>query len=314
MGILVSGGTYVANKSGVIARYLKEAKLVNDNHVYVQGGFNESFSIPRIKMSDAIQAHSDMPASDKGDFTTDDVKLTLSKYDVFVKFNPNSFASTWKQFQADGEFNFKTLPSPVQAQMVSLLLNQVAGYNDIVLIQGDTSLTGSTNLKFVNGFIKRALAASEVYDITGATTITAANVVTELMRSVRQAKKASTDIRRATYDPNFKLFVSQNTLDMYGEALRALQYKSISVEDATPTRVMGLPLVALPGIPEKCILGGVGTNSPTSNLWVGTNDTGDFSSVKVERLRPEGELFFMKMTIGLDTAIVKPEEIFLYKG
>lgn len=315
MALQVSGGTvFTASYQGVIARFLKEAQLIDGGHVYVQGGFNESFKIPRVSISDAIQAHSETPSSEKGDVTFDNATLTLKKYDVFVKFNPNSLAGYWKSYQADGQFNFKTLPSQVQGQITSVLLNQVAGYNDVALIQGDTSLTGTTNLKYVDGFIKKALGASEVYDLSGATTITQSNVIAELQRSIRQAKRYQADVRRATYDPNFKLFVSQYTKDLYGDALRGLSNKSISVEHATPDRVNGLQLVALPGMPESTILGAVGTNSPASNLWVGCNDIGDFTSVKIDRWRPESELFFMKMTVGLDTAIVKPEEVFLYKA
>lgn len=315
MAIQQTGGTvYTSSYSGVIARYLKESKLIGGGHVYVQGGFNESFKIPRVSMSDAIQAHSETPASEKGDVTFDNATLTLSKYDVFLKFNPNSLSTYWKPFQADGEFNFKSLPTQVQGQIVSVLLNQVAGYNDEVLMKGDTALTGSTNMKYVNGFIKRALGASEVYDITGATTITQANVIAELQRAIRQAKRNKVDVRRAIADSNFKLFVSQYTFDLYGDALRALTNKSISVEQATPDRVNGIQLVPLPYMPDNTILGAVGTNSPASNMWVGTNDTADFTSVKIERWRPESELFFMKMTVGLDTCLVKPEEVFLYKG
>ena len=315
MAIQQTGGTvYISSYSGVIARFLKEADLIDKGHVYVQGGFNESFKIPRISMSDAIQAHSETPAAEKGDVTFDNATLTLKKYDVFLKFNPNSLATYWKPFQADGEFNFKSLPAQVQGQITSVLLNQVAGYNDIVLIQGDSALTGSTSLKHVDGFIKRALGASEVYDISGATTITQSNVIAELQRAIRQSKRNKADVRRATYDPNFKLFVSQYTKDLYGDALRALTNKSISVEQATPDRVNGIQLVALPGMPDNAILGAVGSNSPASNLWVGTNDIGDFTSVRIERWRPESELYFMKMTVGLDTCIVKPEETFLYKA
>ncbi|MEJ1242116.1 hypothetical protein WBG78_28470 [Chryseolinea sp. T2] len=315
MAILQTGGTvYTASYPGVVARFMKEADLISKGHVYVQGGFNESFKIPRVSMSDAIQAHTETPASEKGDVTFDNATLTLTKYDVFVKFNPNSLAGYWKPFQADGEFNFKTLPGQVQGQITSVLLNQVAGYNDIVLLQGDTSLTGTTNLKYVTGFIKRAQNAPEVYDITGATTITQANVISELQRAIRQSKRNKSDVRRATYDPNFKLFVSQYTKDLYGDALRGLTNKSISIEDRTPDRVNGLQLVALPGMPDNAILGAVGQNSPSSNLWVGCNDMGDFTSVRIERWRPESELYFMKMTIGLDSAIVKPEEVFLYKA
>lgn len=315
MAIFQTGGTvFTASYPGVIARFMKEADLISKGHVYVQGGFNESFKIPRVSMSDAIQAHTETPASEKGDVTFDNATLTLKKYDVFVKFNPNSLAGYWKPFQADGEFNFKTLPAQIQGQITSVLLNQVAGYNDIVLIQGDSAMTGTTNLKYIDGFIKKALGAPEVYDLSGATTITQANVIAELQRAIRQSKRNKSDVRRATYDPNFKLFVSQYTKDLYGDALRALTNKSISIEDKTPDRVNGLALVALPGMPDNTILGAVGQNSPTSNLWVGTNDLGDFSSVRIERWRPESELFFMKMTIGLDTAIVKPEEVFLYKA
>lgn len=316
MAIQQTGGTvYISSYSGVIARFLKEADLIDKGHVYVQGGFNESFKIPRVSMSDAIQAHSETPASEKGDVTFDNATLTLKKYDVFVKFNPNSLATYWKPFQADGEFNFKTLPAQVQGQITSVLLNQVAGYNDIALIQGDSSITGTTNnLRFVDGFIKKALGAPEVYDISATTTINQTNVIGELQRAIRQSKRNKADVRRATHDPNFKLFVSQYLKDLYGDALRALANKSISVEQATPDRVNGIQLVALPGMPENTILGAVGSNSPASNLWVGTNDIGDFTSVRIERWRPESELYFMKMTVGLDTCIVKPEETFLYKA
>lgn len=318
MAIQNTGGTvHIASYPGVIARFMKEADLISKGHVYVQGGFNESFKIPRVSMSDAIQPHSETPASEKGDVTFDNATLTLSKYDVFVKFNPNSLAGYWKSFQSDGEFNFKTLPAQVQGQITSVLLNQVAGYNDQVLIQGNKTIPASAdtnNFRFVNGFIKKAQDAIEVYDLSGATTITQTNVISELQRAIRQAKRNKTDVRRATYDPNFKLFVSQYTKDLYGDALRALANKSISVEDKTPDKVNGLTLVALPGMPDNTILGAVGQNSPTSNLWVGCNDQGDFTSVRIERWRPESELYFMKMTIGLDTAIVKPEEVFLYKA
>lgn len=313
MALQNTGGTvHYDSYSGVIARYLKQTELISGGHVYVQGGFNSTFKIPRVSLSDAIQAHSEMPETDQGTATFDNATLTLSKYDVFIKFNPNSLATYWKPFQADGEFNYKSLPAQVQGQITSVLLNQVAGYNDVVLIQGDKSLTGTTNLKFVDGFIVKADAASEVFRVSGATTFTQSNIITEVQRSVRQAKRGSADVRRASYDPNFKIFVSQYTKDLYGDALRAKEYKSISIEDATPDRINGLKLVALPGMPDNAIWGAVGTNSPASNMWVGCNDLGDFTSVKIERFRPEGELFFMKMTIGLDTAIVKPEETFLY--
>lgn len=297
--------------NNILAHMVTGNELVDGGHVRVQNGIRKAFSIPRIGLSaPVIQPRRATPASgnSEGDFDIDEKKLEPNDMMVYIEFNPRSFEDFWRPWQPDGELVFRELPAEVQAIMLQELAKRSQNEIALKVVSGDKSLPTSDPLHYFDGFITRAAASGDTIVVPSPVTITASNVESKLDLVYKALPIA---VRR---DPNTKLFISTNTMDLYEEAQYAKTNKGPNVTDNLITRYRGKQLVPTPQWPDDCIFAAKGNNTDESNLWIGVDHEGDETTVKVDRLQNNSELFFFRMDIKMDSQIVFEEETVLYKA
>lgn len=308
-----SGNTTTENfYPGLIARFLQESDLLP--HVHVEGGaISGKYNIPTaFNSTSSIQDYAATPSSPIGGQTLKDRKITLGKWMLYQEFEPADLKQYWGKFAPTGEFVFSQLPSDVQTTMLQLVFNESGAHMSKIGWQGDTSLT--SDLKYFDGFEKIALSDSECVQISGAVALTKTNILAKMDEALTSARAESDAFRIASYKPDFKIFISYKTWELYGAALKALTNKSISYENATPNQFAGITLVPQSYVSNDTLIFAAGNNALASNMWMAVNSVQDATTLKVEKLQANSEKFFAKMVLSAGVQFVKPEEVAIYKA
>jgi len=309
--VLFSGNTTVQNfYPGLIARMLKEADLLP--YIHVEGGaITGTYNIPTAyNTTSSIQDYQSTPSSPQGGQTFKDRKITLGKWMLYQEFLPNDLKQYWAPFAPTGAFEFQTLPADVQTTMLQLIFNESGSHMSNSGWNGDT--TRNDELKYFNGFVKLATSDPEIFKVTGTTTLSKTNILSEMDRALTQSRAAKDSFRIASYKPDFKIFVSYKTFEIYGAALKALTTKSISYENATPNQFAGIKLVPQAYVPNDRIIFANGSNALSSNMWMAVNSIQDAETLKVDKLQANSEKYFAKLILSGGVAFVKPEEVSIY--
>ena len=170
----------------------------------------------------------------------------------------------------------------------------VASENEKMLWQGDTSLSGSTNLKRIDGLLKQIIAGSYI-DISNS----GADIIAKLQQAYL---KMPVEVRNK---PDFRLFIGEDTYDEY---ITALANKNIfkSTDDIT---LFGsrAKLEPIPGLN--------GTNTIVaariSNLQLGLDLEGDADKVSF-KYSQETEQWYKDVHYVLGIVPIYVEEIGYY--
>ena len=159
------------------------------------------------------------------------------------------------------------------------------------IMKGSKALT--TNLKYFDGLITRAIADSDVTKVASPVALTAANIESKLELSLAAVPAA------VLYNPKLKVFVSYKTAQLWEQAQRAAGFKGVDNTMAGIMRFAGRQMVYLYGMPDNTIFWAVGDVDMTSNLWLGLNSKDD-ATVQIARLQANSELYFIKMLCKAD--------------
>lgn len=212
MGFDISNlGSYVSNNGKEYAMKAvasaKTAKALIDAR-QVQFGVKGSAAI--------LKLNSDVTLVDGSSCSrTGGSNIALSNKNIVVKQIKDEAnlcpATLWNTFYADSIAKGQSpqeelLPAFAQAIMDERAM-KIAAQNDKLLWQGDTTLTGSTNLKRIDGILKQASVSASTVAATGSTTV-------EKLQHV--FKTANVDVRNAE---DFYIFVGEDTYSDYTIAL-----------------------------------------------------------------------------------------------
>ena len=287
-------------------------ELVDEGCINIISGINTDLFMPRIDVTGNIwQANAATPTT-SGTLVYDERTLDPQPFMVYTEFNPNDFRQVWKRYAPNAEqllFD-TTLPPEVEREFLDALLHRHFEDTGEALIQGDivTSPVGSYPNGFFNGILTRARNDAAVVDIGSPVAITVSNVISKVQAVFEAAPKA---VRKSA---DFKFLVSEDTALLYENAQIAKTYKGGNDIDSTDSlrKYKGKQLVGLVGCPDDVIMGGVFSNNAQSNIHLGVTNISNHTSVKIERLQNNSELFFFQMRMKADTQIAKGNEFVLY--
>ena len=297
-GFVINDTTYAGEASSqFILKAITGADTINGGHVYVKDGIKKKFTIPRwdANYEDFIQDRTAMPTVGAGQMTVDAVALEPADYMIFATFNPRDFEDQWYATQLNPTLIDRALPSTVESVVVQGVLARHAKYFNKAIWNNDSAL--STIYKYFDGLVKKVKVASTAAgtNVSG-TTLSAANIQAQLLLCYN---KITPELR---YDPSMKFFVSYATYDFYAQSQIAQTYKGIdTTKEGSPT-FKGRTLVKIADFPDDTIIVAKGTSGMDSNLWVGLNSVSD-EGLQLGRLRPEGEMFFIKMLMKADVQV-----------
>lgn len=210
---------YVANHSKAIATKAVQGastpKLLIDNNAF-QSGVKGSHAILKMDADVTFQDGSTCGRTASGNVTLSDKQIVVKALKDIQDFCPKSLYNTYyAQMVAKGQDpESETLDSAFVQQIMDLRAAKIANVIEKLIWQGDTSLTGSNNLKYLDGLLKQITGASDEITIAEA----GADVVAKL-QSVYQAMPI--EVRSAE---DFRIFLGQ---DLYDSYLIALANKNV---------------------------------------------------------------------------------------
>lgn len=280
-------------------------EVVQGGHVYVKDGIRDKLILPIQKVSDIIQDRAETPTT-AGTINYKQRVLTPQDYMMYLEFNPRNFEGHWFEDMLTNGLLFRQLNPELQMSIV----NEIMMYHDEYLGQalwtGNKTAGVAPNNKF-DGFITVANADAATLKVASPVALTAANIISKLEATFKRIPVA------VRTNPNLKIFLSIASFDLYREALQTLANKSISYESAAPRLFNAIQLVPLAGFPNDTLLAAVASASTASNLWVGVDGISDWSTLQVDRLQANSELWFFKALMKVAVQYRLPEEVVLYK-
>ena len=306
MSYVINDTTYAGEvASQFIVKSLTGADTIAGGHVYVKDGIKKKFTIPRFDSNyeDLIQDRAATPTS-SGSFTVDGKVLEPEDYAIYVEFNPRDFEDHWYTTQQNDNLIDRALPYTVESVMVQEVMKRHSKFLNKLLWNGDKSKT-STKMKYIDGFIAKAMADSDTIDVLSPTTLSAANIIAEFEKGYLLIPAA------LKYDPQVKFYVSYATYDFYVTAQIAQTYKGVDVTSAGVPKYKGKEVVPVADFPNDVFMIAKGLPTMESNLWVGMNSTAD-EGLKVAQLQANSELYFVKCLMKLDVQIGWGDETVLY--
>lgn len=251
---------------------------------------------------------------------------------IFKSWYPEAMASYWKPFQPFDNLLFRELDPDVQADFVSLVLDEknrwigqaiwqsVAGgeaKSGIVAPEGELELGNQTDdFSYFDGAIKRIVDSfSAENDIDKAVQV--GDALLDSGEAVENAlyaiyRQVPDNMRSQTAEMSY--IVSYETWLMYDEYASKQGYKYIDNTLENKRLFKGSKIIPVAGVPNHTIVYGKFNNSQTSNLWMGI----DWASERDEDVFKIGNLYefsaekFIQMRMKMDVNIVRPSEILVH--
>jgi hypothetical protein len=303
----VSDTTYAGEvASQFVVKAITGNDTINKGLVYVKDGIKKKYTIPRYltNYEDFIQDRQATPVS-KGAATIDAKVLDPQDLMIYWEFNPRDFEDHWYAVKQSPKLLDRALPATVESVVVQEAMKNWAKYFNKAIWNNDTTL--SSIYKYWDGFIPKALADSDVVDVSSPLTLDATNVIAELLRGYALIP---TSIK---FDSNMKLIMSPATFDLYDTAVTNQTYKGNDVTEIVKEKFKGIKIVVVNDLPSNFYLFTRATAGMDSNLWVGLNSIAD-EGLQLARLQANSELFFIKMLIKADVQTAFGSEIVMYKA
>ncbi len=304
-----------SNFNGSVLDYIiTEAVVGNEafdkGSIYVMEDVQEKISIAKMTSSALpIIAREAMPTTKSATVTWSEATLSPADMMIYIPdINPRVFENVWREFQPKGALPDKILDPRIQKVFADVVLKQAQNQIGKMLWQGDTTAAASTRLNFFNGYMTRAAASSTNIDVTNIGVITAANVLTVLENVVAAIPDALFE------NPDFYLNMSTATFRLYQRADRALTTKGQEQWGAAEQVFANVKIKHYSQFPANAILGCIATNGQDSCLYAAVDKVRDVENFKIERLRPEGEHFFLKALFKMDANFSLDAESVYYLG
>lgn len=294
----------------IVTAAVTENEAVDKGSVYVIPDVQEKISIATMTSSaNPIIDREAMPTTKSATVTWSEA--TLSPVDMMIyipDINPRVFENVWREFHPTGSLPDKVLDPNVQRVFADVVLKQAQNQVGRLIWQGDTSLASSNPLHFFDGFVTRAAASATNIDATNAGVLASGTIIAAL-------ENVNNAIPDALFeDPDMVFHMSTASYRFYQQANRALTYKGAGPADAAEAQYAGREIRHYSGFPANVIIACKASTGPDSNLYAGVDAIGDLENFKIERLRPEGELFFLKALFKMDVNFSIDSESVYYVG
>lgn len=306
---------FSSNYNGDVLDYIVTEAVVGNEavekgSVYVIPDVSYKLSIAKmVSSANPIIDREAMPTTKSATVTWSEATLQPVEMMIYIPdINPRIFEAAWRQFQPKGALPNKVLDPRIQRTFADVVLKQAQKQIGNLLWAGDTTLASTSPLHFFNGYVTRAAASSTNIDVTNIGVITAANIIAILEDVVEAIPDALYD------DSDFVIHMRTSTFRLYQEAVRLLTYKGQGPADVVPATYAGFEIRHYSGFPVNVILGAKATTGTDSNLYAGTEKINDVENFMIEKLRPEGELYFLKALFKMDANFSIDSESVYYIG
>lgn len=305
----------------VLDRFIAYASTMFDTLlkgcINVEAGIKKSVTVPKLTVSDFIQAHQETPTHG-GSVDVDGRKLVPEDFMGYLQFNPRKFESHWKAVQMNPKLLDAALPKSAESAIIQEVLKLNGAYMDkavwravkdaaaIATAKANGLGPGDNNLIFNDGFQKKMYEDDDVTKIGSPVALTDANIVSKFEAV---AAGFSTEV----YDrPNFKFMLAGANRENYKNAQKAQATKGVDFTQAGSMTFDGKPVVIINGMSPNTIVGGEASRGVDSNFWMGVNDTDEETYLHLKRLQANSELWFIKMLFKMDVNYGLSEEIVAY--
>lgn len=307
--------TVTTNYNGDVLDYIiTEAVVGNEavekGSVYVIPDVTSKISIAKmVSSANPIIDREAMPTTKSGTVTMSEASLQPVEMMIYIPdINPRTFEASWRPFHPKGALPNKILDPQIQKTFADVVIKQAQKQIGNLFWAGDTTLAASSPLHFFNGYATRALASATNIDVTNIGVITAANILA-IMEDCEQA------VPDALFDDKDMVYhMKTTTFRLYQEAVRLLTYKGQGPADTIPAIYNGREIRHYSGFPANKILVAKATTGTDSNLYAATEKINDVENFIIEKLRPEGEHYFLKALFKLDANFSLDSETVFYSG
>jgi len=317
MAITISDTSYAGTveASYMITKATFEMDTVKKGVVYVKDGIKKRHNIPNIDITNVLQTRTATPTS-SGTFTVDKVYLEPSSAMGYVEFNPDDYSEHFYAEQLSKTLLARELPATAENVMMQLFLNRQFEAIEKGVHVGSTSYTtnlGATQangqIKFFDGFIKKALTATTALQVGSPSAITAGNVLAKLDSAIALLPLAL--LADSNRFQKIKFMLSPLDWQKFEIASLALTNKGRDVNGITIPNYRGFEIVTLAGLPENTFYFAKAYAGIDSNMWVGTNAMADLQ-IDLQKLQNNSELYFMKSLFAFDVQIAKKSEFIIH--
>lgn len=316
MALTINDTTYPGTVADtMIKKAVFDIATVKKGVVHVKTGIKKKHNLPNIDITNVLQSRTATPTS-SGTFTVDKVVLEPKSAMGYVEFNPDDYSDHFYAEQLSQKIIDRKLPVNAENAMVSLFLaRQMEGIEKGLHVGSlgyTTGLTGSganSQIKYFDGFIRKAIVAGTYLPVASPTAITSGNILSKFDAAIALVPTAllTDDSRFST----MKFCVSALDFQKFELASIALTNKGRDIDGKTIANYRGYDIVVLAGMPESTFYLTKATTDLDSNLWVGVNAMED-ESVKLQSLQNNSELWFMKTLMAFDVQILKMEEFIMH--
>ena len=300
--------TYAGQAAGkYMLAAITGADLIGGGHVYLKDTKSNKFVMPTWQNAydQLIQDSTPTPTS-TGTITLDERPLSLGEYQIYQEFNPQDYADYWFAESMSQMLLDRGLPVEANSVILFEIMRQHAKFLNKLAFNGDKSLT--TTMKYIDGFITKAVADSNVYKIPSPVALTNSNIVSAAFDPCYQNLPDA-----CKFDPEVKFFVSYATYSLYEEYQRNQTYKGIDVTLMGVPMYRGHQVVKIADMPDNCVWVCKGTTDMESNMWMGVNSTDDQNNLKLAPLQANSDLWFVKGKMKVDVQYVFGAQAVLYK-
>ena len=301
--------TYAGAFAGeYISAALLSANTLADNAITIKPNIKFETTIKKGVLSDLIKAQT-CRSSPTGVITLTERKLKPKALQVDMEICKGDFRDDWEAEQM-GFGAWDSLPPVFEQWLLMELLASVAGSIETMV------WNGAVSTDTFQGFIPLLKADTDVVDVAGTATITAANVISE-------AKLVANAIPKNVWlKEDCLLYMSADVARLYIDALggfAAVATSNAGLEDKGPMwsnmqtknnlSVNGIPVYVANGMPNGYMIA-----AEKSNLWFGTGLLNENNYVAIKDMQ-ESQLieivkFVMKFTSAVNYGIGK--DIVLY--
>jgi len=301
----MSKPTITTSYSGASAQKFIAASLL-EGTTLANGGVT---IMPNVKYKSVIQkvdvaniiANATCDFTDAGTTAITERVITLEEFQVNIKFCTKQFVDSWESAEL-GASTFKNMPRTFGDFIVGHFADQISASVENSLWQGATGTAGQ-----IDGFETLWAADGDIVDVTG-TTVTAANVITELGKILDAAPNTIYG------KDDLTLYVDRGIMKAYVRALAAQgggyeNRVNMWYDKNTPLTFDGIPLFLANGLSAN-----TAALAQSSNLYFGTNLVDDMNTVKVidtaDTLGDQNARFVSRFAYGIQYGV--PQEIVFY--
>lgn len=313
----------------MIVRTTLDMDTVEKGCIYVIDGIKKSYSIPRIDVSNFVQARQATPNS-VGSILVDRTVLTPQDYMVYVEFNPRDYEQHWFSYQLNRNLLDETLPETAESFTVYQLLRRLGEWNEralwrsrLVFNPSNPNYTLATSVgqlatdqqfQYFDGLMVKFLNDSTVIQVQSPVAITATYSGSNGFYPFEQSLALVPEALLFKYGKQgVKFHVSAETQLAYESFLTfQMQYKNNDATERSINRYRGYEVEVLKGMPLNTVVTCISRPDIDSNIFLGLNSTDDENNVQLQRVQNNSELFFIKLLMKADPSQGYGDQLVLY--